>query len=129
MSKRPDFIRELPDDQCQPITVEPVFTHILVFQWDGTGEMEHCVAVRQDKVLDTVAAMLDNYLKGEGVSPLQGEAVEFARAVVKYAGKEDEASVNQGCIDWLRDSLDHVVTEPLGKIGIHAMKIVRDCLK
>lgn len=129
MSKRPDFIRELPDDQCQPITVVPVGTHVLVFQWDGTGEMEHCVAIRQDKVLETVASMLYSYLKGEGVSPLQGETVEFARAMVKYAAKEDEASVNQSCIDWLRDSLDQGPARNLAKIGHCALKVVRDCLQ
>lgn len=129
MSKRPDFIRDLPNDQCQPITVVTVGTHIQVFQWDGTGEMEHCVAIRQDKVLETVASMFDNYLKGEGVSPLQGETVEFARAMVKYAAKEDEASVNQSCIDWLRDSLDRVTAKNLARIGQRALKIVRDCLQ
>ena len=127
MSKRPDFIRDLPDAQCQPITVESVETHILVFQWDGTGEMEHCVVIPQSQVLEVVASMLNGYAQGDDCSPLQGEIADFAWAMVKNAIKEDERSINQGCIEWLQDSLDRVVGK-LGKIGQRALKIVRDCL-
>ena len=128
MSKRPEFIPDLPDDKTQPITVESAYTHILVFQWDDTGETEHCVATPQDKVLETVASLLDNYVKGQDVSHTQAEIVEFTRCVVKNAIKEDERAMNQGCVEWLQYSLDQV-SGTLGKIGHHALKIVRDCLQ
>ena len=49
-----DFIEDLPEELAQPIDIEGHVYFVVVEQWDGTGEMQHCVIVANDDVDDFV---------------------------------------------------------------------------
>lgn len=54
-----EFIEDLPDEDVQPVETYLNSEYLVVRQWDGTGEMEHCVLIpRNSVVFDELAALI-----------------------------------------------------------------------
>ena len=49
-----DFIEDLTEELAQPIDVKSRDYFVVIEQWDGTGEMQHCIIVAHEDVDDFV---------------------------------------------------------------------------
>ena len=45
-------------DRAQPLSVEPCDYFVMLTQWDGTGEMQHCILVERRDVQALIEALL-----------------------------------------------------------------------
>lgn len=59
LSGFPEFIEDLPDDQAQPVRIDPQDQFVAIKQMDlaGPDEAVHWVLVRKDEIEDFIARL------------------------------------------------------------------------
>lgn len=45
-------------ERSQPLSVEPCDDFVMLTQWDGTGDYQHCILVERGDVQELVEALL-----------------------------------------------------------------------
>jgi len=50
MTKLPEFIHDLPDEQVQPYTVRKQAEYVAIIQWDGGNDQQHWVLIPNGEV-------------------------------------------------------------------------------
>ena len=67
MNDYPVYVEDLPDDQAQPIRVDPQDPFIAIKQVDGVGSDKaiHWVLVRKDEIEDFITRLRDAAVREE----------------------------------------------------------------
>ena len=67
MNDYPDYVEGLPDDQAQPIRVDPQNPFIAIKQVDSADEAIHWVLVQKDELEDFILRLREAAAKLESV--------------------------------------------------------------
>ena len=67
MNDYPDYVEGLPDDQAQPIRVDPQNPFIAIKQVDNADEAIHWVLVHKDELEDFILRLREAAAKLESV--------------------------------------------------------------
>lgn len=58
-----DFIKDLPDDDVQPVEAYINSKYLVIRQWDASGDQEHVVCIPKNSVVLGELVGLINYIR------------------------------------------------------------------